>query len=114
MTPFGRGVMDEAGAAHRWAFDALQAADPNLPDGAGPGNLHGPLVGFYMQLHVGWGISNFYRAEHDPLSTDLLIAEGHRIQGGTCSLPEVPGFGLKVNEERFRDARIRFDLKQER
>ena len=71
----------------------------------------GSLVGFYMQLHVARAITNFYRAEHDPLSTDLLIAEGYKIAGGTCSVPDAPGFGLKVDEEKFRDAKINFDLK---
>ena len=32
----------------------------------------GSLVGYYMQLHVGRAIENFYRAEHDPLSPALF------------------------------------------
>ena len=71
----------------------------------------GSLIGFYMQLHVGRAISNFYRAERDPLSTELLIADGYKIEDGTCSVPDAPGFGLKVDEERFRKARINFDLR---
>ncbi|MHC4179861.1 MAG: mandelate racemase/muconate lactonizing enzyme family protein, partial [Planctomycetota bacterium] len=71
----------------------------------------GSLIGFYMQLHIGRAIANFYRAERDPLSTDLLIAEGYKIVDGTCSVPDAPGFGLKVDEEKFRDAKINFDLK---
>ncbi len=76
----------------------------------GPHNW-GSLVGFYMQLQVGRAITNVYRAEHDPLSTDLLIAEGYKIGGGTCSVPDAPGFGLKVDQQKFRDAKINFDLK---
>lgn len=71
----------------------------------------GSLVGFYMQLHVGRAITNFYRAEHDPLSSDVLIAEGYTIQDGRCSVPDAPGFGLKLDEEEFRNAKINFDLK---
>ena len=73
----------------------------------------GSLVGFYMQLHVGRAITNFYRAENDPLSNDVLIAEGYKIRDGSCSVPDVPGFGLTINENKFATtaARIRFDLK---
>jgi L-alanine-DL-glutamate epimerase-like enolase superfamily enzyme len=72
----------------------------------------GSLIGFYMQLHVGRSITNFYRAEHDPLSNEVLIAEGYKIKDGFCSVPESPGFGLKINEDKFAaKVRIRFDLK---
>ena len=36
----------------------------------------GHLVAYYMQLQVGRAIDNFYRAEHDPLSSDVLVADG--------------------------------------
>ncbi len=72
----------------------------------------GSLVGFYMQLHIGRAITNLYRAEHDPLSTDVLIADGYRIQDGHCRVPDSPGFGLKINDDRFSvKARVSFDLK---
>jgi L-alanine-DL-glutamate epimerase-like enolase superfamily enzyme len=72
----------------------------------------GSLVGYYMQLHVGRAIDNFYRAEHDPLSTDVLVAEGYSIADGVATVPDAPGFGLVVNKERFA-ATIKpaFDLK---
>jgi L-alanine-DL-glutamate epimerase-like enolase superfamily enzyme len=71
----------------------------------------GSLVGFYMQLHVGRAITNLYRAEHDPLSNDILIAEGYQIRDGCATIPETPGFGLKIDEKNFAArARVRFDL----
>jgi L-alanine-DL-glutamate epimerase-like enolase superfamily enzyme len=72
----------------------------------------GSLLGYYMQLHVGRAIENFYRAEHDPLSTDVLIADGYAIADGVAQVPEKPGFGLELNAERFA-ATIKplFDLK---
>jgi L-alanine-DL-glutamate epimerase-like enolase superfamily enzyme len=71
----------------------------------------GSLVGYYMQLHVGRAITNFYRAEHDPLSNEVLIADGYKIRNGSASVPDAPGFGLKINEEKFATkARINFDL----
>lgn len=76
----------------------------------GPHNW-GSLVGFYMQLHIGRAITNLYRAEHDPLATEVLIADGYKIQDGYCRAPEAPGFGLRINEDRFRTrARVNFDL----
>jgi len=71
----------------------------------------GSLVGYYMQLHVGRAITNFYRAEHDPLTNDVLIADGYNIRNGSANIPEAPGFDLKINEEKFATkARINFDL----
>lgn len=71
----------------------------------------GSLVGFYMQLHVGRAITNFYRAEHDPCSNSVLIADGYHIQDGSCSVPDSPGFGLRIDEDEFaKSARVNFDL----
>ena len=71
----------------------------------------GSLVGFYLQLHVGRAVSNFYRAEHDPLTSDILVADGYRIEDGACVLPDTPGFGLAIDEGKFTGAKIHFDLK---
>ncbi|MEX0711607.1 MAG: mandelate racemase/muconate lactonizing enzyme family protein [Pirellulales bacterium] len=72
----------------------------------------GSLIGYYMQLHVGRAISNFYRAENDPLDTDVLIAEGYAIEDGHSSVPAAPGFGLAIDESKFASGvRIHFDLK---
>ncbi|HEV3342737.1 MAG TPA: mandelate racemase/muconate lactonizing enzyme family protein [Pirellulales bacterium] len=72
----------------------------------------GSLVGFFMELHVGRAVSNFYRAEHDPLASDVIVADGYQIKDGLASLPEAPGFGLSIDEGAFgREAEIRFDVK---
>ncbi|MHC4173400.1 MAG: enolase C-terminal domain-like protein [Planctomycetota bacterium] len=72
----------------------------------------GSLVGYYMQLHVGRAITNFYRAERDPLSNPVLIANGYEIRDGYSSVPDAPGFGLKLNEDKFAaTVRINFDLR---
>jgi L-alanine-DL-glutamate epimerase-like enolase superfamily enzyme len=71
----------------------------------------GSLVGYYMQLHVGRAIPNFYSAEHDPLTNDVLIAEGYGIKNGAAILPETPGAGLALNEAALRsNAKIRFEV----
>ncbi|MHC4594188.1 MAG: enolase C-terminal domain-like protein [Planctomycetota bacterium] len=72
----------------------------------------GSLVGYYMQLHVGRAITNFYRAEHDPLSNPVLIDDGYEIRDGYSSVPDAPGFGLKLDEDKFAaTVRINFDLR---
>jgi L-alanine-DL-glutamate epimerase-like enolase superfamily enzyme len=71
----------------------------------------GSLLGFYLQLHVGLAVPNFYRAEHDPLSNDLLIADGYQIKDGLCTVPDRPGFGLALDERRFKRAKVNFDIR---
>jgi L-alanine-DL-glutamate epimerase-like enolase superfamily enzyme len=72
----------------------------------------GSLIGFYMQLHIGRAIPNLYLAEQDPLSTPILIADGYTIKDGLASVPDSPGFGLKLDEEKFaKEVKINFDLK---
>lgn len=72
----------------------------------------GSFNGYYMQLHVARAIGNFYRAEHDPLSNDLLVAEGYQRQEGRSTVPATPGLGLAVAERMFAlRARIRFELR---
>jgi len=100
MNRFGfEGILTEAA----WCKPAgLQVAPHNW----------GSLVGFYMQLHVGRATTNFYRAEHDPLSNSVLIADGYQIQDGYASVPDSPGFGLRIDENEFtKSARVNFDLK---
>ena len=72
----------------------------------------GSLVGFYMELHIGRAVSNFYRAEHDPLANDVIVADGYQIKDGVASVSVSPGFGLSIDEAALnREAEIRFDVK---
>jgi L-alanine-DL-glutamate epimerase-like enolase superfamily enzyme len=100
MNHFGiEGIMQEAAMAGPFG---LQVAPHNW----------GSLIGFYTMLHVGCAIANFYRAENDPVETDVVAADGYSIRDGLATVPDAPGFGLKINEERFAATiRPRFDLK---
>jgi L-alanine-DL-glutamate epimerase-like enolase superfamily enzyme len=72
----------------------------------------GSLLGYYLQLHVGKAIPNFFMAEQDPLSCKALIAEGYEIRDGRSSVPAAPGLGLRLDETTLRDvACVHFDLK---
>jgi len=77
----------------------------------GPHNW-GSLIGYYMILQVGRAIANLYRAENDPLDTDVLMAEGYALKDGLATVPDTPGLGLKINEARFAaSVKPRLDLK---
>jgi D-galactarolactone cycloisomerase len=100
MNRFGfEGILQES----RWA-----AEQPGLT--IAPHNW-GSLVGFYMQLHVGRAIGNFYRAEHDPLTNNVLRADGYSIADGTATVPDQPGMGLEIDPDHFAsNVKVRFDL----
>ena len=71
----------------------------------------GSLLSLFMQVHVGLAVPNFYRAEVDPVRSDILIYDGYRIEDGCCSVPDAPGFGLAIDESKFDRVRVNFDLK---
>jgi L-alanine-DL-glutamate epimerase-like enolase superfamily enzyme len=100
MNHFGfEGILQEA----QWASEQRLLVAPHN---------WGSLVGYYMQLHVGRVIDNFYRAEHDPLSTDVLVADGYDRKDGVARIPATAGFGLSIDENAFSsEASIRFDLR---
>ena len=68
------------------------------------------LLSLFMQVHMGLVVPNFYRAEHDPLKSDVLICDGYKIKDGSCSVPDAPGFGLAIDESRFDRSKVNFDL----
>ncbi|MBI3864337.1 MAG: hypothetical protein HY290_20830 [Planctomycetia bacterium] len=99
MNHFGiDGILTEAA----WAAEQmLQVAPHNW----------GSLGGYYQQLHVGRAIPNFYRAEHDPLSNKVLVADGYDRKNGVATVPNAPGFGLTINDKEFSGGvTVRFDV----
>jgi L-rhamnonate dehydratase len=91
----------------------LQEASMAKPHGGriAPHNW-GSLIGFYMETHIGRAVKNFYRAEHDPLTSDAIVADGYRIEDGMVRVPDSPGFGLSIDEGALaREAEIRFDVR---
>ncbi len=71
----------------------------------------GSYVGFHMQIHVGHAVDNFYMAEQDPATTDILVSDGYTVKEGRCAAPDTPGFGLQLDEEKFRSqVKVAFDI----
>ena len=99
---------------NRFGFEGILAeAAAARPQGlsVGPHNW-GSLIGYYMILHVGRAITNLYRAENDPLDTDVVVADGYGLKDGLAAVPDSPGMGFKIDEARFA-AKVtpKFDLK---
>ncbi len=79
----------------------------------GPHNW-GSLVGFYTILHIGRAVPNFFYAENDPADSDVLVADGYTIKDGSATVPDTPGFGLRIDDVKFAaQIKPRFDLKGE-
>ena len=74
----------------------------------------GNEFGFYMSIHVGCAIPNFYRAEHDPgkQQGDTLIKHGYQVVNGTCQDFDAPGLGIEINPKHLDDLKTQFDVKQ--
>ena len=72
----------------------------------------GSLLGYYVQLHLGKVIDNWYHAEHDALTTPCITPLGYQIEDGHTSVSNEPGLGLKINQEALeKEAEIVFDIK---
>jgi L-alanine-DL-glutamate epimerase-like enolase superfamily enzyme len=66
-----------------------------------------------MQLQVGRAIPNFYRAEHDPLSSPVILTDGYSRKDGIATVPDSPGCGLRIDEAAFAThAKVFYDLKK--
>ena len=46
-----------------------------------------------------------------PWPATFLVAEGYTIKDGVCSVPDAPGFGLAIDEDKFHQVKIQLDLK---
>jgi len=101
---------------NRFGIEGIMAETAMVrPQGGlvGPHNW-GSLVGFYTILHVGRAISNFFIAENDPADSDVLMADGYVIKEGMATVPETPGFGLRIDAAKFAASiKPRFELSTE-
>lgn len=46
----------------------------------------------------------------DPLASDVLIYDGYQIADGVCTVPNAPGFGLSIDESKFGEVKVNFEL----
>jgi L-alanine-DL-glutamate epimerase-like enolase superfamily enzyme len=65
---------------------------------------YGRHYGNYATCHLASGIKNFTFVEWDEALTPGLDGSGYTIQEGRVSVPDAPGFGLKLDEAIFQQA----------
>ncbi|MGH2560209.1 MAG: enolase C-terminal domain-like protein [Thermomicrobiales bacterium] len=65
---------------------------------------YGTHYGNYATCHLAEAIHGFLFVEWDEASTPGLDASGYRIEDGFVVVPAAPGFGLDLDQERFRQA----------
>ena len=102
----------------RFEFEGI-LEESRMATQAGHGSMIAPHnfgndLGFYMSIHVGCAIPNFYMAEHDPgkQQGDTLIKHGYNIVNGTCQNFDAPGLGIELNPKQLGNLTTRFDVKK--
>ena len=72
----------------------------------------GSIAGYYMMLHVGRAVDNFYMAENDPGRTPALVADGFVLKDGESTVPDAPGLGLELRPDLAPgDVKVLYELK---
>lgn len=63
---------------------------------------YGGFYGNYAQTHFAASIASFAFAEWDQSEAEAIDTSAYSIRDGRVLVPELPGFGLKLDAERFR------------
>jgi L-rhamnonate dehydratase len=65
---------------------------------------YGGLYGNYVSPHLAGAIERYTFAEWDEASTPALDTSAYRIEEGKVAVPNLPGFGLALDDTLFRRA----------
>ena len=65
---------------------------------------YGRHVGNYVSGHLAAAVDGFAFVEWDEVSTPGLDGSAYPVEDGHVLLPDAPGFGLQLEEERFQHA----------
>lgn len=65
---------------------------------------YGRHLGNFVSGHLASAVANFAFIEWDELSTPGLDSSAYSLNDGLVTLPQAPGFGLKLDETLFRQA----------
>ena len=82
---------------------ALSLAIADLPNVQIAAHNWGSYLGTFKMLQLGRGIGNFLIAELDRLQSDLFDESRWELHEGRMTVPDVPGCGLRLREEVFRE-----------
>ena len=63
---------------------------------------------WYVMIHMGHVIPNYYGAEKDDGTIEVPIYEGekYKVVDGKCEAPNAPGFGLELKPELLNKVEI--------
>lgn len=86
---------------HRWLDTGRQLDEWGVSTAP---HHYGTAFGNYAACHLAAAISNFQYVEWDHATVPGLDAAGYVINDGYVSVPELPGFGLGLDEEIFSHA----------
>ena len=75
---------------------------------------YGRHLGNYVTGHLATAVDGFTFVEWDEVTTPGIDASAYRVEEGQVVIPNLPGFGLKLEEDVFRAAVADggFDLRQ--
>ena len=65
---------------------------------------YGAHLGNYIAGHLAGALGGFTFVEWDEVDTPGIGAEGYRIEDGWVTIPDAPGFGLTLDDDRFAAA----------
>ena len=60
-------------------------------------------VGMLVGLHLAKASPHIPAAEDDRSTYDVMLAEGYRFRDGFYTIPDEPGFGIRVNEKVYAE-----------
>ena len=65
---------------------------------------YGRHIGNYVSGHLAAAVNGFLFIEWDECATPGLDGSAYKVNDGYVRMPDVPGFGLALDEERFQQA----------
>jgi L-rhamnonate dehydratase len=65
---------------------------------------YGRHLGNFVSAHLAGAIQGFTFVEWDEVETPSIDSSAYHIDNGSVTVPNAPGFGLVLNEERFEEA----------
>ena len=65
---------------------------------------YGRHIGNYVSGHLAAAVNGFLFIEWDECTTPGLDGSAYKVNDGYVRMPDVPGFGLALDEERFQQA----------
>ena len=65
---------------------------------------YGGHIGNYTAGHLAAAVDGFTFVEWDEATNPVLDAPNYQVTDGAVTIPDAPGFGLVLDEDRFQDA----------